>query len=175
MPRSDIAGGGGNLDAIIERSDIGSMGPTTRVPRQPDSRGINSRSRKQVIERTYSVPDSVAGQMVSDQQALGANNCVLSGGIAHFRLPQILIIKLQAFTLANRIPGQRHEALRGKRTQHLLPSRIGFAARLMPQGKQNRWVRWFPCCGQIKVRSYIEMRLTLEEHLLDFVSWTPQD
>src|SRR5262245_65573859 len=56
-PRSDIAGGGGNLNAIIERCDIGSMGPTTRIPRQPNSRAINLRSREQVIERTHSVPD----------------------------------------------------------------------------------------------------------------------
>src|SRR5215475_5098505 len=39
-PRSDIAGRGGNVDAIIERSDIGSMGSASGIPRQTNSCGI---------------------------------------------------------------------------------------------------------------------------------------
>ena len=174
-PRSDIAGGGGNLDAIIQRSDIGGMSATTRIPRQPDSRGINFRSREQIIERAHSVPDGIAGQMVSNQQALRADHRVLSGRVAHFRFPQVLVIDLQPFTLTDRIPGQCDEAFRSKRTQHLLPGRIGLAARLMPQREQDRRVGWMPCCGQIKIRSYVEVRLTLEDHFLDSVPRALQD
>src|SRR5438094_8960174 len=148
------------------------MGPTTRIPRQPDSRGINLWPREQVIERADSVPDGIAGQMVSDQQTLGADHRVLRCRVAHFRLPQVLVINLQPFTLADRIPGQCDEAPGGERAQHLLPGQIDLSARLMSQGEQDRWVRWMPFCGQIKIRGYVEVRLTLEDHFLDLVRRT---
>src|SRR5207302_4873279 len=77
--------------------------------------------------------------------------------------------KSAAFALPDGVPCQCDEALCGEGTKHLLPGRVGLASTLMPQGIKDRWVGRMAGCWQIEVRSYVELRLTLEDDFLDSV------
>ena len=125
---------------------------------------------QQIIQSAHAVEDGVTGNVVTHQQALRAQHSVLPGGRHQPRLPEIGIIELQPFALAQGIPRQRHKAFLRQAGQYVLPGIVRLRPIFMTQGKEDCRERprtlmfW-----HIKVRGDEELGLTLKDDLFDAI------
>src|SRR5439155_1666244 len=108
-----------------------------RVACYADSLGIHFLAADEIIERADAVPDGVAGDAVAGDQGLHAEHGVLARRGYEARGAQVGIVELQPFALADRVPGERYEALGREAAQHVLPRLMRLRAGFMPQRKQD--------------------------------------
>ena len=107
----DVAGRRSRDDSVVERRDVGGLGPAARDAGHAEARRIDLGTRSEVVERADAVPGEVACRGAPREKALGAEIAVLRCRAAYARALCSGVVVLQPLPLTGRIDGEDDEAL----------------------------------------------------------------
>jgi len=126
--RGEIATGGGRDDPVVQRHQIGRFGPAAGIARTADPVGADVRPALQVVDHPHAVPDSVLGDVRSQQGAPQADHRVLGRtqqphagmrrrhvrGVLELAVLSVRVDDLVTLSLADRVVADRGHGVLGQ-------------------------------------------------------------
>ena len=162
-----IAGRNDRFKSRVQSADEGGQCPTSRATRGAQTCGVHVRPADQVVDAPLRIPDEEEGRALANQHALGSRLDMLGNRPAPQGARELPIIRLFPFTLTDRIGRQHHKAFQGQIGGRSL--RLGLSLLGMAGLKKNGRVT-ARLVGPVEIAGDIEIRQTLEKHLLDGVA-----
>ena len=120
LKAGDVTARRRRFDAVVQRHQVGRLGPSSAVAGAADAVGVDLRAGLQVVDASHAVPDLESGSVATEQDAADSERRVRDGapqawqGGGH----------LAPLTLVDRIEDKGRHAVEGQQRSHGL---VGFA------------------------------------------------